>query len=176
MLPTRLVENGSDENVARRSRLMQSRRATTGACGKDATTRQESCRFVPVQFAVACVQEVWSRWPHILSRTHGAAAIPRADGDIGRMKRVTCGSAALIAFAVAAPAQAADIGTAPAYKVPLTAASPWSGFYAGLGLGSRATRTDAVTSSETIGGIPQNLADGRPTGASFDGLGFRSSF
>jgi outer membrane immunogenic protein len=99
----------------------------------------------------------------------------RADGDIGRMKRVTCGSAALIAFAVAGPALAADIGAAPAHKAPPATASPWSGFYAGLGLGSRATRTDAVTSSETIGGIPQNLADGRPTGASFDGLGFRAS-
>jgi outer membrane immunogenic protein len=64
---------------------------------------------------------------------------------------------------------------APAYKVPAAAASTWSGFYAGLGLGFRAARTDAVTTSETIAGIPQNLADGRPTGASFDGLGFRTN-
>ncbi|MCK1392822.1 outer membrane beta-barrel protein [Bradyrhizobium sp. 1] len=91
------------------------------------------------------------------------------------MKKVICGSTALIAFAVAGPALAADIGAAPAYKVPAAVASAWSGFYAGLGLGFRAARTDAVTTSETIAGIPQNLADGRPTGASFDGLGFRTS-
>jgi outer membrane immunogenic protein len=91
------------------------------------------------------------------------------------MKKVRCGSAALIAFAVAGPALAADIGAAPAYKVPAATASTWSGFYAGLGLGFRAARTDAVTTSETIAGIPQNLADGRPTGASFDGLGFRTN-
>jgi outer membrane immunogenic protein len=91
------------------------------------------------------------------------------------MKKVICGSAALVAFAVAGPALAADIGTVPAYKAPSAAASTWSGFYAGLGLGFRASRTDAVTTSETIAGVPQNLADGRPTGASFDGLGFRTS-
>ncbi|GMO10953.1 outer membrane protein [Bradyrhizobium sp. TM233] len=91
------------------------------------------------------------------------------------MKNVTCGSAVLMAFAVVGPALAADIGATPAYKVPPAAASPWSGFYAGLGLGSRASRADADTTSETITGAPQNLADGRPTGASFDGLGFRTS-
>jgi outer membrane immunogenic protein len=91
------------------------------------------------------------------------------------MSKVIYGSAALVAFAVAGPALAADIGAAPAYKVPPAAASTWSGFYAGLGLGFRASRTDAVTTSETVAGVPQNLADGRPTGASFDGLGFRTS-
>lgn len=91
------------------------------------------------------------------------------------MKKVTCGTAALIAFALAGSALAADIGSAPAYKVPPAAASPWSGLYAGLGLGFRAAGTDAVTTAVTLAGIPQNLADGRPTGASFDGLGFRAN-
>ncbi|WP_256805947.1 outer membrane protein [Bradyrhizobium sp. Bra64] len=91
------------------------------------------------------------------------------------MKKVTCGSAALIALAVMGRALAADIGAAPVDKAAPAAASPWSGFYAGLGFGFRASRTDATTTSETIAGIPQNLADGRPTAASFDGLGFRTS-
>jgi outer membrane immunogenic protein len=91
------------------------------------------------------------------------------------MKKVTGGSAALVAFAVAVPALAADIGAVPAHKVPSAATSTWGGFYAGLGLGFRGSRTDAMATSETVAGAQQNLADGRPTGASFDGLGFRTS-
>ena len=89
------------------------------------------------------------------------------------MKRAIGGSAVLVALA--GPVLAADIGSAPAYKVPAAVTSPWSGLYAGLGFGFRASRADATTTSETIAGIPQNLADGRPTAASFDGLGFRTS-
>lgn len=91
------------------------------------------------------------------------------------MKKLRGGSAALVAFVATVPALAADIGGAPTYKVPSAVTSLWGGFYAGLGLGFRGSRTDATATSETVAGAPQNLADGRPTSASFDGLGFRTS-
>jgi outer membrane immunogenic protein len=59
---------------------------------------------------------------------------------------------------------------------PPVAASSWSGFYLGLGLGFRATRTDAAVTSELVGPQlrPADLS-GLTTGQPIDGLGFRAS-
>jgi outer membrane immunogenic protein len=74
-----------------------------------------------------------------------------------------------IVASLAGPANAADLPAAE-YKAPaaLPAPSSWTGFYAGLGLGFRASRTDATTTSITQGGVPQNLTN-FVTGQPFDG-------
>ena len=64
-------------------------------------------------------------------------------------------------------------GASPVKASPLATTS-WSGLYAGLGLGMRASRTDATTRSETIFGVPKNLT-GLATGLPFDGTAFRTS-
>ena len=94
------------------------------------------------------------------------------------MKSIQVASMALVALAFAGPARAADVKT-PAYKTPpiLAAPSSWTGFYAGLGLGFRATRSDIEARSETAGGVPMNPADFAdfPKTLPFDGTAFRAS-
>jgi len=84
-------------------------------------------------------------------------------------------SATLSAIAIAGFAQAADVKAAPAYKAPAAIAPmSWTGFYTGLGLGSRTTRTDVTTTSAIVNGAPLDL----PSLASslpFDGTAFRAS-
>ena len=90
------------------------------------------------------------------------------------MKNIIWAGVALAAFGAGEAARAADISAAGSRNAPVLASS-WTGFYAGLGLGLRASRTDATTTSETIAGVPTNLSDGRPTSNSFDGAGFRAN-
>jgi outer membrane immunogenic protein len=91
------------------------------------------------------------------------------------MKDVRLGSFALAALVVAGSAQAADPNGAPVYKAPpLAVASSWTGFYAGLGLGFRASRTDVTTTSVAFAGAPLNLAQ-LATSEPFDGSAFRAS-
>ena len=71
--------------------------------------------------------------------------------------------AAALLLPCAAPAVAADV-----------AVSPWTGFYAGIGLGPRASRTDANTTFERIRLNVPNLS-GRPTDQTLDGIGVRGS-
>jgi outer membrane immunogenic protein len=89
------------------------------------------------------------------------------------MKKLIWAGAALAAFTVSESAGAADVNAAAIRNAAPVLAPPWTGFYAGLGLGLRASRTDATTTSETVAGIAQNLSDGRPLSNSFDGTGFR---
>lgn len=88
---------------------------------------------------------------------------------IGR--NISSGSGALLAaLLLAVPARAADL--APFVKAPPLAASSWTGFYAGLGLGFRSTRTDLTTNSVLFDGVPIDLAGGVLTQPS-DGVGVR---
>jgi outer membrane immunogenic protein len=89
------------------------------------------------------------------------------------MKKLIWAGAALAAFTVSESAGAADVNAAATRNAAPVLAPSWTGFYAGLGLGLRASRTDATTTSETVAGIAQNLSDGRPLSKSFDGTGFR---
>jgi outer membrane immunogenic protein len=71
------------------------------------------------------------------------------------MKKVWLGSIALAALAIAGSAQAADMNASPVYKAPPPVVAPsWTGFYAGLGVGLRASRADATTTSDLIDGTP----------------------
>lgn len=92
------------------------------------------------------------------------------------MKSILVVSVALAALACAGATRAADV---PAYKAPpaLTAPPSWTGFYAGLGLGFRATRSEIEALSETGGGIPMNPVDFASLTKilPFDGTGFRAS-
>jgi outer membrane immunogenic protein len=92
------------------------------------------------------------------------------------MKKIkSFGSVALAVQVVASLAQAADLKAAAAYaSVPPITASSWTGFYAGLGLGFRASRTDLTTTSATRGGGALNLA-GVATSQPFDGTSFHMS-
>jgi outer membrane immunogenic protein len=89
------------------------------------------------------------------------------------VKNIWLGNAALAALVIAGPAQAADLQAAPVYKAPPVAiASSWTGFYAGLGLGFRASRTDVTTTSLVEGSASIDLiAPNQP----FDGTAFRAS-
>ncbi len=91
------------------------------------------------------------------------------------MKNVWLGTVALAAFAIAGPSQAADLNGKPAYKAPPVAlASSWTGFYAGLGLGFRTSRTDATTTSGSVGTTVLDLAT-VISSEPFDGTGFRAA-
>jgi outer membrane immunogenic protein len=90
-------------------------------------------------------------------------------------KIIAFGSVALAVQVVASSAQAADLKAAAAYaSVPPITASSWTGFYAGLGLGFRTTRTDGTTTSETNTGVSQDLT-GLATSLPFDGTAFRAN-
>ncbi|HMF23809.1 MAG TPA: outer membrane beta-barrel protein [Pseudolabrys sp.] len=91
------------------------------------------------------------------------------------MKIMLRTSVVLAAVAAASSAQAADMSAAPIYKAPpVIAASSWTGFYAGLGLGFRTARTDVTTTSVSVNGVFVNLT-GLPTSQPFDGAAFRAS-
>jgi outer membrane immunogenic protein len=57
---------------------------------------------------------------------------------------------------------------------PRATMTSWSGVYAGLGLGARATRTDVDVASESVNGAVQELTD-LATSRPFDGIGFRAN-
>jgi outer membrane immunogenic protein len=57
---------------------------------------------------------------------------------------------ALVALAIVVPAQAEDRKTAPVYNVPPPVASPWTGFYIGVGGGARTARTGLTTALLTV--------------------------
>ena len=78
----------------------------------------------------------------------------------------------LVGAAFAAPAQAADLP--PFTKAPPQMISSWTGFYAGLGLGLRATDADLTTTSAQRDGVPLDLSRSVVT-QPFDGTGFRVS-
>lgn len=71
---------------------------------------------------------------------------------------------------LAAPVQAADL--APFTKAPPLVASSWTGFYAGLGLGLRATQADLTTTSVFFDGIPRDISQSVIT-QPFNGTGIR---
>jgi len=83
-----------------------------------------------------------------------------------------CGTALFAGLALAAPAKAADIAPKPYTKAPPLAASSWTGFYAGLGLGFRSTSADLTTTSVLQDGVPRDLT-GAVLTQPFDGPGFR---
>jgi len=53
----------------------------------------------------------------------------------------------LFGFGACVGARAADVPAAPLYKAPQPAAPSWSGFYVGLGVGSRYSQADATMTS-----------------------------
>jgi outer membrane immunogenic protein len=81
------------------------------------------------------------------------------------------GTTLLAVIAGAGPAFAADLGSLPV-KAPPVAASSWTGFYAGLGLGFRSTQTDLTTTSVLLDGVPIDLS-GAVITQPFNGVGFR---
>lgn len=68
------------------------------------------------------------------------------------MRTIWLATAAVAALTVASAAQTAERKSNAAFAnaFPI-AASSWSGFYLGFGLGFRATRTDATLTSELTG-------------------------
>ncbi|MFT4122036.1 outer membrane protein [Bradyrhizobium sp.] len=72
-------------------------------------------------------------------------------------------------MSLAGPARAADLASFT--KAPPLAASSWTGFYAGLGLGLRSTRSDLTSTSADRDG-PFDLS-GAVITQPFDGTGFR---
>jgi outer membrane immunogenic protein len=84
------------------------------------------------------------------------------------------GSAALLAAWTVSAGQAADAPSNLTYKAPAPAmpASSWSGFYAGLGLGFRADRTDSTSFLFSEAGVPNSfpsfadLVSGEPVNGS----------
>jgi len=93
------------------------------------------------------------------------------------MKTWLLGGVALVAAWSASSADAADLTPAPVFKAPapVAPASPWSGFYAGLGLGFRASDTETTTISLTgSGGAPIDLT-GFSRSEPLNGIGFRAA-
>jgi outer membrane immunogenic protein len=75
------------------------------------------------------------------------------------VKIIRVASVAVAAFAFVGAVRAADL-KAPAYNSPPTIdASSWTGFYAGLGVGFRASRTELTTTSVSFAGVPLSLAN-----------------
>ena len=82
--------------------------------------------------------------------------------------------AVLAALIATGAAQAADVISAQINKAPPPIRSSWSGFYAGIGVGFRTTRTDATTTSLIEGTPPAVLSLFAPS-QSVDGTGLRGS-
>jgi outer membrane immunogenic protein len=90
------------------------------------------------------------------------------------MKTWLRGGVAMVATWSALSAHAADL--TPVYKAPPPIAeSPWSGFYAGLGLGFRASDTDATTTSFTVISANTFNLNGFATSEPLSGVGFRAA-
>ncbi|KJC48992.1 outer membrane beta-barrel protein [Bradyrhizobium sp. LTSP857] len=88
------------------------------------------------------------------------------------MRGLPWGATLLAGLAVAAPALAADL--APFTKAPPIVASSWTGFYAGLGLGLRATQADLTTTLAERNGFsfdPNSAVNTQPV----NGTGFRAN-
>jgi outer membrane immunogenic protein len=90
------------------------------------------------------------------------------------MKSAVFGWGALAMLMVAGPAQAGEPKEKAKFNTPAVAPVSWTGFYAGLGLGFRASHTDATTTSQIINGNPVDFSDFVPS-LPFDGAGFRTS-
>src|SRR5437588_4561581 len=69
------------------------------------------------------------------------------------MKKLLCATAATLAFALAAPAGAADLPVRPVYKAPVIAPVlyNWTGFYLGLNAGYSWGRS---ATDFTVAGVP----------------------
>ncbi len=79
---------------------------------------------------------------------------------------------ALAALAIPAVANAADLPVkAPPTQI-VAPVTPWTGFYWGLDVGVRSTRTDATTTSQLDNGIPVDFT-GMVTSEPLDGTAFR---
>ena len=93
------------------------------------------------------------------------------------MRTISLTIVALTALTAGSFAQTAERRNDGRFGSPApTTASSWSGFYLGLGLGFRATRTDATVTSESLGRLLQPVDLGSiATGQSLDGSGFRAS-
>lgn len=90
------------------------------------------------------------------------------------MKSIRVAAVAVAAFTFTGTLWAADVH-APAYKSPPAIdASSWTGLYAGLGVGFRASRTELTTTSVSLAGVSLNLTNGT-TSQPFDGGTFRIS-
>jgi outer membrane immunogenic protein len=95
------------------------------------------------------------------------------------MKKTIRLASVVVTLVVAGSAQAADMGAAPIYRGPAPVLTPpsWTGFYLGAGVGLRASRADA-TSTSIFGilgpGTPDDLT-GRVTSVPIDGTAFRAS-
>jgi outer membrane immunogenic protein len=94
----------------------------------------------------------------------------------GPMKKIILLSGiAVTSLVIASAAQAADLKVAASFaSAPPINASSWTGFYAGLGLGFRSSRTDVTTTSGSIGGETIDLNE-RSNNQPIDGSSFRAS-
>ena len=93
------------------------------------------------------------------------------------MRTISLTIVTLTAFTVGSFAQTAERRNDGRFANPSpVVSSSWTGFYLGLGVGSRATRTDATVTSESIGPLFQPADLGSiATGQPLDGIGFRAS-
>jgi outer membrane immunogenic protein len=91
-----------------------------------------------------------------------------------KKKNVFSASAVLAMLMATGAAQGADVSPVQINKAPPLIRSSWTGFYAGLGLGFRTTRTDATTTSLIEGTPPDVLSLFAPR-QSLDGTGLRGS-
>jgi len=93
------------------------------------------------------------------------------------MRTISLTIVTLTAFTVGSFAQTVERRNDGRFANPSpVVSSSWTGFYLGLGVGSRATRTDATVTSESIGPLFQPADLGSiATGQPLDGIGFRAS-
>jgi outer membrane immunogenic protein len=108
-------------------------------------------------------------------RALGCSIVAGGQGQPMKKKIVSLASVGFAVLAVAGSVQAADLKAAAAYaNPPPITESSWTGFYAGLGVGLRTSRTDLTTISATRGGGALNLS-GIATNQLFDTTSFRTS-
>lgn len=89
------------------------------------------------------------------------------------MKHLFRAGVTLAAIAVTGSAQAADLAAVSPWPKAAVSTS-WTGFYAGLGLGFRATENDLTTTSLLFDGVPIDLSRSIVT-QPFNGIGFRAN-